>query len=194
MTSPFPGYDPAPAADADDVFQSFIGDEETDTVEEADESHDSASGDKKSSRRKSSRPARITAGQVKKVLQQATFIESQPEDVRELAAAVLGVADTTEDLVVATLNAPKAAGDVIDDIVDIAETPAEGFAPVLKAAALLADREAARRTWSILVALGVVKGTLPTKDVLAATKVAEAAGKLTVAGIDSLRQVTELFD
>lgn len=185
MTYPFEG-----SSDEPTYADGIEAETETETEAEADE-HEIVA-EKKTSRRKSTRSApRLNAGQVRRVLAQADVIEQLATAERDLLAATVGTASSTEDLVVATLAHTK-AGEVIGELLTVAAED-EGFKPVVLAHALISERDNARRTWAILTALGKVTGTIPAKDIQAAEVVAVAAKALSLDDLAALEVVTDLL-
>jgi hypothetical protein len=160
--------------------------------ESAEPQHDDDDKGKKSAGRKAARPtAKLTAAQVRRVLAQSAVIESQPASVRDLLAAALGTSTSTDDLVVATLSAPKAPVEAIVALTDLA--PLEPYDKFVPATAIAVDKDSARRVWGLLTALGKVSGSIPAKDVVAGSKIAAASGALTEDDLTGLRVVTELL-
>lgn len=179
MTYPdYNGFGDAAPADTD------LGD---DTA--PDEQPDAAA---KKPRRKPARPTptKLTASQVRRVLNQAADIQAQHDHTRELLAAALGTANTVEDLVVGSLN-PGKATDIITGLLELREVT--GFNAVVEAGALIEDKEAARRVWALLSALGQVAGTIPAKELSAAARIADATVSLSADDIVSLGEVVALI-
>lgn len=199
MTTPYEGISIEPTDfHVDPETEEVAAETETDIEAEHeplvdhDEHEDDAASGKKSSRRKVARPTRLTAAQVRRVLSQAKVIKDQDQPVRNLLAATLGTGSSVEDLVVATLSAAKAPTDIITELLAVAAEE-DSFQPVVLAHALISDRDNARRTWSILTALGKVSGGIPAKDIQAATVVAKAAKDLSLDDLAGLELVTELL-
>lgn len=195
MTYPYEGSstEPTHAFGIDSAFDEPAQEAVPDAFDEHDAGLDeNDASDRKPARRKPARSAaRLSAAQVRRVLAQAELIQAQDNSVRELLAATLGTSASTEDLVVATISSTK-AGEVIVELLAVASEQ-DPFKPVVLAHALLSERDSARRVWALLTALGKVSGSIPGKDIQAATTVAAAAKDLSLDDLAGLELVTELL-
>lgn len=133
-----------------------------------------AAGSKRAAKRPSR--AKVSASQVRHILDRYELLAEAHAEHRELLAAALGVDPDIKDLTVHSITAGKSSLASIGSLVDIARQSNPFEATV---SAMTLERELARRVWHLLRVLGKVSGPMPGKEAAAGARIAEAAMSLT---------------
>lgn len=106
----------------------------------------------------------------------------------KVLAHLLGANADPIDLTVAVITAPRNSTRAAADLFEVAD--ADPMEAGLVVATL--PKERSKALWSLLVALGEVKGTPPASDIKAALAIAKAAKKLSPAAAELLRSAVAL--
>lgn len=125
---------------------------------------------------------------VRRTAAKASELFAATDGQLKVLAHLLGANADPIDLTVAVITAPRNSTRAAADLFEVAD--ADPMEAGLVVATLPKDRSKA--LWSLLVALGELKGTPPASDIKAALAIAKAAKKLSPAAAELLRSAVAL--
>ncbi|PPG15008.1 hypothetical protein [Rathayibacter rathayi] len=127
--------------------------------------------------------------QIRRGIEKYLKLAEAPDSRLNLLAATLGAKADPLELAVTIAASQRINLSAASQLIALRSEP-NPYAAIVAAGSL--SRDDAKRTWSLLVALGVVSGTLPSKDIAAASKLAGAAAELTDAHVADIEAVRSL--
>lgn len=184
------GYDDPDeqATDSDNEAEGWEADAPVD-ADQADDSERDEPEDTGSEAR--SKGAGLTRQAAKKVIEKYLELDAATDVQLRLLAAVLGGKPDAAELTATIVSAPRTNLGALNELGAIAASAtANPFEAVMQAAAL--SRESSKRIWAVLTGLDAVTGSLPGKDLAAASRIAEAAGALDPTALEHLDAVRQL--
>lgn len=171
--SELPGEAELPAEDGEATFFAEAdADADTDAEGADDLDDDSPAGHSGGRARK-----QITKQSAAKAIAKYVELSQAPAEHIEMLAAAIGGRSDAADLAAAIVSSARVNLAPINDLFSLADATATSpYAAMLEAMKL--DRDQVKQVWTILVAAGVVKGAIPSKESAAAVAVAEASAKI----------------